>query len=401
MLGSLTLGGYDSSKFTPNNITFYITNGTYKDPIVNITSIFAGNSVGGEEGGSEGAAEGILLYGNSVTATIDSNIGQMWLPVNACQAFEKAFGLEYDNQTNLYPVNDTQHALLSSQNTSVTFVLSAYPTGEGPVRITLPYAAFDLNATTPFVQKATRYFPLRRTSGSEQVKLGRAFLQEAYIIVDHDRGNFSLAQCTFDPDATQNLVAIPTFNATNAANSSSTNSSSTSSASPSSSHSGGGGGLSGGAIAGIVIGALAGAVIFATALFFCLRWRKNLDRTLKEESAPPPPPETREVPPAAPTPEPGAQQDRGIRPPIEGYYNPAAKETGVEPPKERVASPELAGDVAPIGMLEGKGKNKEQRLSELKGDKKYPTEMEGQGAERQPTAELPTSEGDERRHEME
>ena len=401
VLGSLTLGGYDSSRFTPNNVTFYITNGTYRTPIVNISSITAGGR-GGEEGGSAGSAEGIALYETSFTSSIDVATGQIWLPLDACMAFERAFGLEYDPVTELYPVNDTTHNFLSSQNTSVTFNLNAWPTGDGPVPITLPYSAFDLNATYPFVANATRYFPLKRAANSSQFTLGRAFFQEAYLIVDHERNTFSVSQCTFNSGSTQTLLAIEI--PSNSTNSSSTTSSA--SASSSSSSSGGGGGLSGGAIAGIVIGSLVGAAAFAAALLFCLRWQRNLNRSLKNDAT--------AVPPPGPMSEHGVHQgSMPASPPMaqehQGFYGPIAQQqntkaapdgaglgvTGISdtmgnvtPGMARIVSPELVGD-SPASPRSGD----EQKMSELRGDRRFPRELEGEEAGEGKRVELPGDEG--------
>lgn len=61
----------------------------------------------------------------------------------------------------------------------------------------LPYGAFDLQASHPIYPNATNYFPLRRADNESQYTLGRVLLQEAYIIVDYERGNFSLHRALF------------------------------------------------------------------------------------------------------------------------------------------------------------------------------------------------------------
>jgi hypothetical protein len=94
--------------------------------------------------------------------------------------FENAFGLIWDNGTELYLVNDSLHNALLLQNSSVAFTLGNL-SGE-KVNITLPYSAFDLTASSPLVPNTTHYFPLKRAANSSQYTLGRTFFQEAYVI---------------------------------------------------------------------------------------------------------------------------------------------------------------------------------------------------------------------------
>jgi hypothetical protein len=115
----------------------------------------------------------------------------IWLPVEACALFEDVFGLTYDNETELYLVNDTQHTNILSQNPSITFTLGNLTAGVD-VNITLPYAAFDLSVSYPIVANSTRYFPLKRAANATQYTLGRTFLQEAYAFI-----LFFVEKCTY------------------------------------------------------------------------------------------------------------------------------------------------------------------------------------------------------------
>lgn len=102
----------------------------------------------------------------------------MWLPQQACRAFEAAFGITWDPLHSLYLVNDTLHAALEQQNPSVIFELSNTLTGPS-VNITLPYASFDLVAKYPLVLNTSRYFPLQRSPDDKSYTLGRTFFQES------------------------------------------------------------------------------------------------------------------------------------------------------------------------------------------------------------------------------
>ena len=120
-----------------------------------------------------------LLPSGGILSYVDSTVPHIWLPVDACHAFEKAFGLTFDNESELYLVNSSLHTQLLASNPSISFVLGNEVSGGQSINITLPYASFDLQATWPLVENSTKYFPLRRANGTTQYTLGRTFLQEA------------------------------------------------------------------------------------------------------------------------------------------------------------------------------------------------------------------------------
>jgi hypothetical protein len=167
VLGSLTLGGYDSSKFIPNTVSFPFNQQDARDLTVSIDSITKTN-----------ASASLSLLPTATSAFIDSTVAQIWLPTAACILFESAFNLTWNDDAQLYLVTDSQHQRLLTENANITFTLSNF---QDKVNITLPYSAFDLTAQYPLVNNDTRYFPLKRASSVSQYTLGRTFLQEAYV----------------------------------------------------------------------------------------------------------------------------------------------------------------------------------------------------------------------------
>lgn len=165
VLGSLTLGGFDSSRFVANDVTFAFNQVDERDLTVQIESIVmtTGNTT-------------VYLLNHSIAAYIDSTIPYCYLPLDVCQQFEDAFGLSWDNDVQAYLVNDTLHDHLQAQNATVTFSVG---NATQSVNVSLPYAAFDLIAEYPLVTNTTRYFPLVRATNESQYTLGRTFLQEA------------------------------------------------------------------------------------------------------------------------------------------------------------------------------------------------------------------------------
>ena len=167
MFGSLTLGGYDKTRFTPNNLSFYFAENSYRDIVVGIQAI-----------SSEQSPD--MLPDGGIVAYVDSTVPHIWLPLAACQTFEKTFGLTYDDNSERYIINTTTHSRLLAANASVTFTLGLAQSGGDSINITLPYGSFDLTASWPEANVTGElYFPLRRAANESQYTLGRAFLQEA------------------------------------------------------------------------------------------------------------------------------------------------------------------------------------------------------------------------------
>lgn len=140
------------------------------------------------------------LLSNPIDVFIDSTDPNIWLPADACDAFERTFGLTLDEETGLYLVNETHRNTLLDSNAEVSFRLSDVRSGGDTVTIVLPFAAFDLTAEQPLVGNTSHYFPLKRANSSMQYTLGRTFLQEAYVNplprYVNRRGHYSQARVT-------------------------------------------------------------------------------------------------------------------------------------------------------------------------------------------------------------
>lgn len=212
---------------------------------VKIQSIIAENLASG--------TVSLLPDGAPVTANIDSTVSQMYLPQNVCDLFQQAFGLQYDSDKDFYLVNDTTHKQLVESNPSITFTLGDTGSSGETLNIVFPYEAFDLAVGIPFFNNDTRYFPLRVAKDESQQVLGRAFLQEAYIAVDWERNNFTIAQAIHQRESTDIVEILPASEDQPEASS----------------------GLSTGAIVGIAIGGVAGSLAAAVIAFFAIRERRQ------------------------------------------------------------------------------------------------------------------------------
>ena len=207
-----------------------------------------------------------LLPGGPIYSFVDSTTPHIYLPVDACQAFEKAFGLVWDPTWELYIVDNDVHDNLLHSNPSVTFTVGSQTSGGDTVDIELPYGAFDMNVSFPFINStappylnSARYFPLKQAANDTQYTLGRTFLQEAYLITDYEQKNFSLSQRNFTRNTQSNLQTIlPAGYKSSESNKSSS--------------------ISGGAIAGIAAGIVAVIAILAALVFFIRRYNQMKKR---------------------------------------------------------------------------------------------------------------------------
>lgn len=260
VFGSLTLGGYDAARFTATNVTFPFYEDINKDLLVNVQSIRL-----------ESRGSSLGTYETSFAAYIDSTLPFLYLPEAACKVFESAFKLTWNATTKYYVVDSSLHESLVQQDPTVTLTLGPQISGGPTVVIPMPYSAFDLNVTywnSPLVTRNTTapvgYFPLRRATDPTQYTLGRTFLQEAYLIADYDRGNFTVAPCKWDAGTTQqkirSILSPDLQKIQDDADAAAASSKK----------------LSGGAIAGIVVGVLALiAIIVGLIVFFIVRKRRK------------------------------------------------------------------------------------------------------------------------------
>ena len=253
VFGSLTLGGYDANRFDPNtSVSVPFSINPSADLQVNLQSI------------TYDTAGSSPLLTQTITPYVNSMITYIWMPLEVCQAFEAAFGLEWDNATELYLLNDTTHDRLKEQNPTFSFTLGGEVETGRTTEVMLPYAAFDLNVTYPHVNGTRWYFPLKRAQYGSQYTLGRVFLQEAYVIADYDRRNFTVAQALFPSNSTPEIVTIL----------------------PPDEDDGGGDSLSGGAIAGVVIGILAAVAIVGGLAFWYWRRRRRQSASARRNETP-------------------------------------------------------------------------------------------------------------------
>ena len=233
--------------FTPSNFSLPV--GGYKNQNlpVQVMSIIAENTASG--------TLSLLPNGNSISTIIDSTVAELWLPQNVCDLFAQTFGLEHNAPSGLYLVNDTTHQRLEQLNPSITITLGDPGSSSTTTNIILPYSAFNLQAGLPIFGSHTNYFPIRVAANESQQVLGRVVLQEAYVVVDWERQNFTIAQALHQ-NKVRHIVSIlsPTLQAASSA-------------------------LSTGEIAGIVVGGCAAlTTLIALIIFLTVRARRKREQ---------------------------------------------------------------------------------------------------------------------------
>jgi hypothetical protein len=243
--GSLIIGGYDQGLYQDPGVEIQVSANQTRSLVAHVRSIVASNTLNG----TLSAAFDLP----SLPMAIDSGVSQLWLPPQVCENLAGALGLMYDNSTGLYLVNDTARTKLLDSSPEFTFTVAANASSHETTNIVLPYAAFDLEVSQPFYNTSKRYFPIRQAPSDNLYVLGRAFLQEAYLIVDWERGNFTVSPYKHQSTG-QGVIAVPPVG---------DDEEDTVRLSP-------------GVIAGVVVGGLSGIIAVAIAAYFLRRRSKTL-----------------------------------------------------------------------------------------------------------------------------
>lgn len=277
----MTLGGYDANRFVPHNVSFDLNPSLQPQAFIDSITV----SIPPDSTGNLSSNPLPLLHhAEGISVKIDSSTPFLWLPKSVCERFASALGLTYNTTLSLYTFdgNSSRRDDLKTWGLNFTFTLANNGTTAESINVTLPYESFDTQLSFPYPLGADYgtdaankyYFPLRQADNDTQYTIGRSFLQEAYMIVDYERNNFSVHQAIHISNPLSNTQIVNIDRPDD----------STFSSAPTPSK-----GIPKGAIVGISVGAVVVLSLAIILFWFCRRRRsKPLSEEEKEEAAPHP-----------------------------------------------------------------------------------------------------------------
>ncbi|KAK0388579.1 hypothetical protein NLU13_4822 [Sarocladium strictum] len=276
---SLTLGGFDKARFVDHPTKFVLSQ---RDDLPHV--LVRGIRLAKDGIDSVPEARGnqtvpASSWNESFSALIDSTTPYLWLPEDVCEQLANKLNLTYDDDFDLYTMtNDKYNEYMNSDDLSLTFSLSGIDNHDdfgspleapGVVNISIPLRAFVGTLQYPFMggasiaygDPAVPYFTLRKAPNNSTYVIGRAFLQEAYIVTQYDQRQFAIYEARFPKEPIRGAQIETIGQGAN-------------SPYPGPESDGGPSGLTTGAIAGIVVGAVAACVLAALVWLLCRRRRK-------------------------------------------------------------------------------------------------------------------------------
>jgi hypothetical protein len=217
--GSLTIGGYDTARFFNSTSTPWMSMDSNSTRRFTLGLSKLQISFDQNRGAQNTTVSGEQMSFPSQPVVIDTFTPYIWMPPDICAIFERALGLNWDETNELYLISEALHQTLNKTNPKITFQLGDLIASNDNTFVSrqrnfsMSYSSFDLSASAPLVStpNPTRYFPLKRipsTRLNQSWVLGRAFLQDTYLIARYDQHTFSLSQARFDKSISSQIQTI-------------------------------------------------------------------------------------------------------------------------------------------------------------------------------------------------
>ncbi|KAH0285517.1 hypothetical protein M436DRAFT_67114 [Aureobasidium namibiae CBS 147.97] len=306
--GSLVLGGYDKGRI----IGPYTSCAGYMTTLLDITMDVETGPSPFSFGNASKLLTNVLGQPSSLSVKPDPMPPGLHLPAQTCSNLAQKLPVYYDSTTNYYLWNtsDPSYEQIINSPAYLGFQFTPAPGDEANVTIKVPFKLLNLTLTSPVVTRPVQYFPcipFDRTP-ADQWRLGRAFLQAAFLGYNTHTNTMWLAQAPGPGVANEGLGLEPqdiansattlevysdktlfadswaghwtATKATEASNSTSSAPADPTSTTTTNEHQPG---ISGGAIGGAVVGVVAGIAIIA-AIIFCLVRKKSKQSTLQQSS---------------------------------------------------------------------------------------------------------------------
>ena len=138
---SYTAGAYYRSQHIPGTFILGGYDDTLKLDNKSVSVPYSGSlTVGLNRLRTTATADSLLP--EPINAVIDTTVPFLYLPQDACQAFEKAFNLTWDPTWELYLVDEQRHQALTTLDPDFQMTIGSYAGSTDGIDINLPYSAF-------------------------------------------------------------------------------------------------------------------------------------------------------------------------------------------------------------------------------------------------------------------
>jgi hypothetical protein len=191
--GSLIVGGYDRSRIVgPVSSQLYGIDYLPIDLLDIGIGVADGSSPFNFKTKSGLLAQGNSSIGPSVNVHIDTALPYLYLPSSTCAAITAHLPVTYQSRYGLYfwDTADPHYRTIVSSPSYLSFTFRLNNSITLNTTINVPFALLNLTLTSPIIDTPTPYFPCTQPRGiNSEYKLGRAFLQAAFVGVNWHAGN--------------------------------------------------------------------------------------------------------------------------------------------------------------------------------------------------------------------
>ncbi|KAK4222508.1 hypothetical protein QBC38DRAFT_549195 [Podospora fimiseda] len=147
----------------------------------------------------------------------DPSLPDIYLPPGNCEHLAKSLPVRYESSTKRYIWNNSSplYKRIMNSPTFLVFSLGSPSSSEPKLDIKIPFALLDIEVDPPYWAGPRTYFPCKSINADPKLpdqsifvwKLGRAFLQGAYLSVDYGRKKVYLAQAVGPTTLNRTTVA--------------------------------------------------------------------------------------------------------------------------------------------------------------------------------------------------
>ena len=207
--GSLILGGYDKGRI----IGPYTSCAGYMTTLLDITMNVETGPSPFSFGNASKLLTNVLGQPSSLSVKPDPMPPGLHLPAQTCSNLAQKLPVYYDSTTNYYLWNtsDPSYEQIINSPAYLGFHFTPAPGDEANVTIKVPFKLLNLTLTSPVVTRPVQYFPcipFDRTP-ADQWRLGRAFLQAAFLGYNTHTNTMWLAQAPGPGVSNQGLGLEP------------------------------------------------------------------------------------------------------------------------------------------------------------------------------------------------